>query len=389
MAQVVAGSDGGVVEVLRVGGPVALSIEHPASPGLRDDLHRPDRSVVFGVTVELSTVGVGDEHNTVTVERHSVDGRANDTVVADRGPVVATVVALDESDRREGVPGDSALGEVPLGAQRAARVGDHRGDGDARRIGDLLGPLAVDEAGQPGAGLRGEGRRGCCLRHDDGRGILSIAYPRSREHDERDDDADDQRGRPGSQQHPSTIHPAVLSRGPERPRGPRRRYHGRMADSTFDIVSKVDKMEADNAVNQAQKEIATRYDFKGVGASVEWSGEKLLLKASAEERVKAVLEVLEQKFIKRGVSLRSLDSGEPYASGKEYRIEVNLKNGISSEDAKKVAKIIRDEGPKSVKAQIQGDELRVQSKSRDDLQATMALLKGKDLDVDLQFVNFR
>ena len=130
-------------------------------------------------------------------------------------------------------------------------------------------------------------------------------------------------------------------------------------------------------------------DFKGVGASVEWSGEKLLLKASAEERVKAVLEVLEQKFIKRGVSLRSLDSGEPYASGKEYRIEVNLKNGISSEDAKKVAKIIRDEGPKSVKAQIQGDELRVQSKSRDDLQATMALLKGKDLDVDLQFVNFR
>jgi cyclic-di-GMP-binding protein len=162
-----------------------------------------------------------------------------------------------------------------------------------------------------------------------------------------------------------------------------------MADSTFDIVSKVDRMEADNAVNQAQKEIATRYDFKNVGASVEWSGDKLLLKASAEERVKAVLEVLEQKFIKRGISLRSLDEGAPYPSGKEYRIEVNLKNGISSEDAKKVAKIIRDEGPKSVKTQIQGDELRVQSKSRDDLQATMALLKGKDLDVDLQFVNFR
>ncbi|MCU1580271.1 MAG: YajQ family cyclic di-GMP-binding protein [Rhodoglobus sp.] len=162
-----------------------------------------------------------------------------------------------------------------------------------------------------------------------------------------------------------------------------------MADSTFDIVSKVDKMEADNAVNQAQKEILTRYDFKGIGASVEWSGEKLLLKASAEERVKAVLEVVEQKFIKRGISLRSLDSGEPYASGKEYRIEINLKNGISSEDAKKVSKIIRDEGPKSIKSQIQGDELRVSSKSRDDLQATMALLKGKDLDVDLQFVNFR
>ncbi|HEV7957263.1 MAG: YajQ family cyclic di-GMP-binding protein [Microbacteriaceae bacterium] len=162
-----------------------------------------------------------------------------------------------------------------------------------------------------------------------------------------------------------------------------------MADSTFDIVSKVDQMEADNAVNQAQKEIAQRYDFKNVGASVEWSGEKLLLKASAEERVKAVLEVLEAKFIKRGISLRSLDAGDPYASGKEYRIEVNLKNGIGSDDAKKIAKIIRDEGPKTVKSQIQGDELRVSSKSRDDLQATMALLKGKDLDVALQFVNFR
>jgi len=162
-----------------------------------------------------------------------------------------------------------------------------------------------------------------------------------------------------------------------------------MADSTFDIVSKVDKMEADNAVNQAQKEILTRYDFKGIGASIEWSGEKLLLKASAEERVKAVLEVLEAKFIKRGISLRSLDTGEPYASGKEFRIEISLKNGISSEDAKKVSKLIRDEGPKGVKAQIQGDELRVSSKSRDDLQSTMALLKGADLDIDLQFVNFR
>ena len=162
-----------------------------------------------------------------------------------------------------------------------------------------------------------------------------------------------------------------------------------MADSSFDIVSKVDHMEAENAVNQAQKEIAQRYDCKGVGASVEWSGEKLLLKASAEERVKAVLEVLESKFIKRGIGVRSLDTGEPYASGKEYRIEVSLKNGISSEDAKKISKIIRDEAPKTVNSQIQGDELRVQSKSRDDLQATMALLKGKDLDVALQFTNFR
>ncbi len=162
-----------------------------------------------------------------------------------------------------------------------------------------------------------------------------------------------------------------------------------MADPTFDIVSKVDKMEADNALHQAQKEIAQRYDFKNVGAEVGWSGEKLLLKASSEDRVKAVLEVLEAKFIKRGISLRSLDTGNPYPSGKEHRIDVSLKNGISSEDAKKVSKLIRDEGPKSVKAQIQGDELRVTSKSRDDLQSTMALLKGADLDIDLQFVNFR
>lgn len=162
-----------------------------------------------------------------------------------------------------------------------------------------------------------------------------------------------------------------------------------MADSSFDVVSKVDKMEADNALNQASKEIETRYDFKGVGASIEWSGEKILLKASAEERVKAVLEVFEAKLIKRGISLRSLDAGEPFASGKEFRIEANLKQGIDQESAKKITKAIRDEGPKSVHAQIQGDEVRVSSKSRDDLQATMAMLKAADYGVSLQFVNFR
>nr|MDQ2697491.1 DUF520 family protein [Actinomycetota bacterium] len=92
-----------------------------------------------------------------------------------------------------------------------------------------------------------------------------------------------------------------------------------MADSSFDIVSKVDPMETQNALSQAQKEIAQRYDFKNVGASIEFSGEKILMKANAEERVKAVLDVFEQKLIKRGISLRSLDAGEPFASGKEYR----------------------------------------------------------------------
>jgi hypothetical protein len=162
-----------------------------------------------------------------------------------------------------------------------------------------------------------------------------------------------------------------------------------MADSTFDIVSKVDQMEVDNALHQAQKEVAQRYDFKNVGAEIDKSGEKVLMKANSEERVKAILEVFEAKLIKRGISLRSLDAGEPFPSGKEFRIEASMKAGIDQENAKKINKIIRDEAPKSVKSQIQGDELRVSSKSRDDLQATMALLKGKDLPVALQFVNFR
>ncbi|WP_202980627.1 YajQ family cyclic di-GMP-binding protein, partial [Escherichia coli] len=144
----------------------------------------------------------------------------------------------------------------------------------------------------------------------------------------------------------------------------------------------VDKMEAENAVNQARKEVEQRYDFKGVGADVAWSGEKLLLKASSEERVKAVLDVVQSKFIKRGIDLKMLEQGDPYPSGKEFRIEVALKDGISSEDAKKVTKLIREQGPKTVKTQIQGDEVRVTSKSRDDLQETIRLLKAGDFEID-------
>ena len=160
------------------------------------------------------------------------------------------------------------------------------------------------------------------------------------------------------------------------------------SDSTFDVVSKVDKQEVSNALNQAQKEIAQRYDFKGVGAEIDFSGEKILMKANSEERVKAVKDVFESKLIKRGISLKSLDAGEPFASGKETRIEAAIKEGIDQPTAKKITKLIRDEGPKSVKAVIQGDELRVSSKSRDDLQETIALLKGFE-DADLQFINFR
>jgi uncharacterized protein YajQ (UPF0234 family) len=159
-------------------------------------------------------------------------------------------------------------------------------------------------------------------------------------------------------------------------------------ESTFDVVSKVDKQEVANALNQAQKELAQRYDFKGVGAEVDFSGEKILMKANSEERVLAVLDVLQSKLIRRGISLKSLDTGEPYPSGKEFRLEASIKEGIEQDLAKKINKLIRDEGPKGVKSQIQGDELRVSSKSRDDLQAVMALLKDFD-EADLQFVNFR
>ena len=160
------------------------------------------------------------------------------------------------------------------------------------------------------------------------------------------------------------------------------------SDSTFDVVSKVDKQEVSNALNQAQKEIAQRYDFKGVGAEIDFSGEKVLMKANSEERVKAVLDVFESKLVKRGISLKSLDLGEPFPSGKEFRLEASIKEGIDQPTAKKITKLIRDEGPKSVKAQIQGDELRVSSKSRDDLQEVIAMLK-KFEDADLQFINFR
>lgn len=162
-----------------------------------------------------------------------------------------------------------------------------------------------------------------------------------------------------------------------------------MADSSFDIVSKVDKQEADNALNQARKEIEQRYDFKGTGASIAWSGEQILITANSEERAKAVLDVFQSKLIKRGISLKSLESGEPTASGKEFKLVSSLKDGISQENTKKIGKIIRDEGPKGVKSQVQGDELRVSSKSRDDLQEVIRLLKAADLDIDLQFINYR
>ncbi|EWS80877.1 hypothetical protein BF93_01200 [Brachybacterium phenoliresistens] len=162
-----------------------------------------------------------------------------------------------------------------------------------------------------------------------------------------------------------------------------------MADSSFDIVSKLDRQEVDNAVNQAVKEVGQRYDFRGTDASLKLSGDEIVMSANAEERVMAVLDVLQTKLLRRGISLKAIEVGEPKQSGKEVRLVATLKEGIATDEAKKISKLIRDEGPTGVKAQIQGDELRVSSKSRDDLQAVIALLKGKDLDVALQFINYR
>ena len=162
-----------------------------------------------------------------------------------------------------------------------------------------------------------------------------------------------------------------------------------MADSSFDIVSKIDRQEVDNALSQAAREITQRYDFKGTGAEIKWSGEGIEISANAEDRATAVLDVFKEKLIRRQQSLKILDAGEPRPSGRESKISVALKEGITSEDAKKVGKLIRDEGPKGVKVQVQGDELRVSSKKRDDLQAVQALVKAQDYDFAVQFTNYR
>ena len=163
-----------------------------------------------------------------------------------------------------------------------------------------------------------------------------------------------------------------------------------MADSSFDVVSKVDRQEVDNALNQAAKELSQRFDFRGTNATIAWAGEEgVTLQADTEERVSAALEVFKEKLVKRNISLKSLDASEPQLSGKSYKIGARIKQGIESDTAKKIAKIIRDEGPKGVQAQIQGDQLRVSGKKRDDLQAVQQLLRSKDLDVALQFDNYR
>ncbi|WP_264992825.1 YajQ family cyclic di-GMP-binding protein, partial [Mycobacterium montefiorense] len=143
-------------------------------------------------------------------------------------------------------------------------------------------------------------------------------------------------------------------------------------------------------LNQAAKELATRFDFRGTDTTIVWKGDEgVELTSSTEERVKAAVDVFKEKLIRRDISMKAFDAGEPQASGKTFKVSGTLKQGIDSENAKKITKLIRDDGPKSVKTQIQGDEIRVTSKKRDDLQAVQALLKQADVAVALQFVNYR
>ncbi|CAM06046.1 hypothetical protein A8924_7245 [Saccharopolyspora erythraea NRRL 2338] len=163
-----------------------------------------------------------------------------------------------------------------------------------------------------------------------------------------------------------------------------------MADPSFDVVSKIDRQEVDNALNQAAKELANRFDFRGTGTRIQWSGEEAItLESETEERCKAAIDVFKEKLIKRGISLKAFDVGEPASSGRVYKVTGKLVQGIAQDVAKKISKKIRDEGPKGVQAQIQGDQLRVSGKKKDDLQTVIQLLKSSDFDVALQFENYR
>jgi cyclic-di-GMP-binding protein len=163
-----------------------------------------------------------------------------------------------------------------------------------------------------------------------------------------------------------------------------------VADPSFDVVSKVDRQEVDNALNQAGKELATRFDFRGTGAQVSWAGDAAIaIQAETEERCRAAIEVFREKLVKRSISLKAFDVGDPAPSGKVYKVTGTIVQGIASDKAKQIAKKIRDEGPKGVQAQIQGDQVRVTGKKKDHLQDVIALLKGSDFGIALQFTNYR
>ena len=162
-----------------------------------------------------------------------------------------------------------------------------------------------------------------------------------------------------------------------------------MADSSFDVVAEVDKQEVDNALNQAAKEVAQRFDFKGTDASIAWSGEQIVVSANSEDRLDAALDVLKDKLVKRKVSLKSLDYGDPKPGAKgNFRLEISLVAGIPTDKAKAMVKVIKNSKLK-VQAAIQGEQLRISGKSRDDLQEVQALLRNNDQDLPLRFTNYK
>jgi cyclic-di-GMP-binding protein len=159
---------------------------------------------------------------------------------------------------------------------------------------------------------------------------------------------------------------------------------------TFDVVSEVDMQEVRNAVDQAVREVSTRYDFKDTGSTIELGGQELNLHSSSEDRMKALVLVVEEKLVKRQVSLKALEFGsvEPAAKG-TVRQAVTLRVGIDQERARKINRFLKDLGLKGVSSQTQGDQLRVSGKKKDDLQAAIAALKAEDFGIPLQFTNFR
>lgn len=157
---------------------------------------------------------------------------------------------------------------------------------------------------------------------------------------------------------------------------------------SFDIVSEIDQHELDNAVDQTNREVANRFDFKGTDSRVEQPDGKLLLIAPTEFQVRQMTDILQGKMSKRSIDLRCLDYGEIRQSNNEARQEVTLRQGIDKELGRKLTRLIKDSKLK-VQASIQGDQLRVSGKKRDDLQSVIALLKDSKLDVPLQYINFR
>ncbi|MGH9122614.1 MAG: YajQ family cyclic di-GMP-binding protein [Acidimicrobiales bacterium] len=159
---------------------------------------------------------------------------------------------------------------------------------------------------------------------------------------------------------------------------------------SFDVLSQVDMQEVRNAVDQTSRELTTRFDFKGTDSSVEMHDQEIRLHSSTEDRMRAVVQVLEEKLVRRKVSLKALDYGKPEEAAKgTVRQTVTLKAGLTSDDTRALNKYIKDEGPKGVSSSAQGDQVRVTGKKRDDLQSVIGLLREHDFGFPLQFENFR